>query len=253
MKQKIYIQTKDEERMVAYHSHPDDSTPAVAGGTVIMMVHDFPGNTSSYDKLFDDLSENLVKRGFHTLSFDFAGCGESEGQEKNFSLEKACVDFRNVLGWSKGQGYENYIYIGAGLGATLSILNYQKYVSGMVMLWPVLDLNGHAELHFKNLADESEDVGFAVRNGHQIGFDFVKELEDIDLSDKIAKITEPVLIMHGAEDEVVPIDHLDVIREHASGRRLEITSFQDGNHGLTQSNHRHALAYHINQFVERYF
>ncbi len=253
MKQKIYIQTNDEERMVAYHSHPDDSTPAVAGGALIMMIHGFPGNSASHDKLFDELSESLIKQGFHTLSFDFSGCGESEGQEKNFSLEKASLDFRSVLGWTKAQGYESYIYIGEGLGATLGIMNYHKYVSAMVMLWPILDLKKHVELHFKSLTDETEDVGFTVRNGHQIGFDLVKELEETDLADKIAKITEPVLIMHGADDDVVPIDHLDVIREHASGRRLEITSFQDGNHGLTQSNHRHAMAYHIKQFVERYF
>lgn len=58
--------------------------------------------------------------------------------------------------------------------------------------------------------------------------------------------------MHGAQDKVSPIEQLDMFRACAGHRRVEITSFQDGTHGLPQENHRKSMFFHIRQFIEKY-
>lgn len=220
--------------------------------TLVLMSHGFPGHKSSNNDFFSDLEHTLAKHGHDTLRFDYRGCGESDGREENFTIESACDDYQHVLNWCQRDGYSHFIVVGEGLGATLAIMNMGLNVKALVMLWPILD----PKIYFRHYISKAEmdpnGKPFAQLDSHSIGVDFMREIEDLDIIQHLKEVCCPSLIMHGADDEIVPLAQLELARGFIPARRIEITVFHDGVHGLPLLSHRRAMLYHIQQFVQKY-
>ncbi len=238
----------------AHHAKPDGDQNVGLDMILIIMAHGFPGNQKSQLSLFPTLESVLTEKGFHCLRFDFRGCGESEGEPEDFNISAANEDYHSVLLWAREQGYERFIYIGEGLGATVSIINYNDDTANMLLLWPVLDLQYLVEKVYnaKIIEEEWKKSGYLTHASQRIGMKFIDELKALDLVDSLEKIKCPLLIMQGADDKISPADGLDLIRGHATSKRIDITSFQNGQHGLPDNQHRKTMQYHILQFVQKY-
>lgn len=218
------------------------------------MSHGFPGNKESHNNIYGTIERALTQRGYHTLRFDYRGCGESDGREENFTLGSACEDFQAVLYWAKAKGYKRFIYMGEGIGASLAIMNIDLDVRGCILFWPVLDLGSHAKAAWKLSAPSEEDIkrGFMQHNDYRIGLNLYKELGKIDIIYALKEMFMPTVIFHGTKDSVVPITSLDLARRYIPAKRIEITAFHDGEHGLDKENHRKTIMFQILQFVEKY-
>ncbi|MCD8526139.1 MAG: alpha/beta hydrolase [Alphaproteobacteria bacterium] len=220
--------------------------------TLVLMSHSFPGHKSSNNDFFGDVEHMLTARGHDTLRFDYRGCGESDGKEENYSIDQACEDYQSVLDWCRRDGYSQFIVIGEGLGATIAAMNIGLDIKAFLMLWPVLE----PKIYFRDYIAKGEmdpdGKPFALLDSHRIGTDFIKQVKDLDLIQYLKEIYCPTLIMHGSEDEIVPAAHLDLARGFIPARRIEITVFHDGTHGLPNLSHRKAMLYHIQQFVQKY-
>ncbi len=221
------------------------------GKSLIIMAHDFPGHKSGNNDLYADLEFIFTKKGHHTLRFDFRGCGGSDGKQEDFTLERACEDFQSVRAWAKNAGYKNFAYIGEGLGATIAFMNVEKDVNVILVLWPILDTHHFGQTAF-NAKGASLKDGYIELNGHKISTHLIDELEKIDLYYALKEASMPTMIFHGVEDKKIPIEQLDIIRKNLKSRRIEITSFQDGGEGLQKLNHRKAIFYQAQQFIEKY-
>lgn len=254
MSEKIQILAGESQQISALHRRYESETVLNHEDLLVIMAHGFPGHKTGNNDLFGDLEFLLAEKGYNTLRFDFRGCGESDGKEERFCLSSAVEDFRNVLQWAKGQKYKRFIYIGEGLGATLSVLSTDLDVMIMILLWPILDTE---EFYAKNFAgrelnDDARERGYIEHEGHKYGLDFLRELKTARLASKLKDCYMPTLILHGARDEAIPVEHLDVARTHINSRRLEITTFHDGEQGLQKMNHRKMMFYHITQFITKY-
>ncbi|MCC6599007.1 MAG: alpha/beta hydrolase [Alphaproteobacteria bacterium] len=239
----------------ATHSRPSEDSSAEWDSLLVVMVHDFPGDRNAKHNTFHDLEFLLRAKGYHSLRFDFRGCGDSGGAEEEFTLELAGEDYQSVMGWAHENGYRRFVLVGEGLGASIALLNMSNAVSCAVMLWPKIDLPLIAQTAFKveSAGPQAEMAGHIALDGHRIGYDLINELCTIDIKEPLEKTQCAVLAMHGVMDDISPIDQLDLLREHAYNlQRLEITSFQDGVHALPQLNHRKAMYFHITQFIEKY-
>jgi pimeloyl-ACP methyl ester carboxylesterase len=254
MAQKVEILAGNKAYIRAAYSKPTEESMALRDELLVLMVHGFPGDKNVHGNLFLDLEFLLRDKGYHTLRFDFRGCGESDGREEDFTLSSAGEDFQNVLFWAKDQGYKRFITIGEGLGGAFCLLNIDHHSVCSILLWPYLDLPHIAKTLFRPEAIEEQSLkaGYILIGGKRIGIDLIKEMQkhDIVFAMKEAKI--PLLVLHGAEDKTSPIEQLDLLRAHVGPKRLEITSFHDGEHGLTGLNHRKTMYYHIIQFIEKY-
>ncbi|MFP4313715.1 MAG: alpha/beta hydrolase family protein, partial [Alphaproteobacteria bacterium] len=216
--------------------------------------HGFPGQKTAHNDLFGEIEFILGDKGFHILRFDYRGCGESDGKEEDFTIGSACEDFQTMLYWAKSKGYERFIYVGEGIGAALSIMNTDLDVIGLIMLWPVLDLDVYRKSAFgiSKISQSELDKGYVEHKKRRLGVTFLKELRKMDLGYAIRDVRMPTLILHGTQDAIVPISQLDVARAQMNSKRLEITSFHDGEHGLPDYKHRKAMIFQIQQFVEKY-
>ncbi|HBR68520.1 MAG TPA: hypothetical protein DEA55_03995 [Rhodospirillaceae bacterium] len=259
--EKISIYASKNQALAALLSKPEKAAfVAAADGeegaarppTLAIMAHDFPGHKAGNNDIFADIELLLVEKGFHTLRFDFRGCGESDGARESFTMSGAMEDFQQVMHWGRDQGFRNYILIGEGLGASLAALNCDIDVKALVLLWPALDTKLYADNVFGEPDQEARQKGYIEKNGCRASMGFLEELKKANLIKGLQDVRAPTLILHGAEDEILPIEQLDLARKHMRSDRIEITTFHDGGHGLRKLNHRKMVFYHITQFAEKY-
>ncbi len=254
MIENISILSKNHIILSACHSKPEGDHNVGLDELLVVMAHGFPGSQTGNLNLFPSIENVLSPMGFHCLRFDFRGCGDSDGEQQDFTLTSACEDFKSIRGWAKEQGYKRFIYIGEGLGAAVSLLNLEDEMACMVLMWPMLELETIAKsvFHADDIEDQWKKAGYALIDNQRISIQLLQELMHTKLLNIIGKSRAPILILHGAKDAVSPIEQLDTLRAHSAARRVEITSFQDGVHGLPDEEHRKMALYHLSQFIEKY-
>ncbi|HRQ61148.1 MAG TPA: alpha/beta fold hydrolase [Alphaproteobacteria bacterium] len=252
MTKKITITGPAGQEIAASMIRRNDPEAPDTRRTLVLMSHGFPGHKSAAGDIFGDLEEMLSSKGHDTLRFDYRGCGESDGREENFTVQTACADYEAVQDWARREGYSQFIVIGEGLGATIAALNIGLDVRAFAMLWPVLEPKMYFKNHIAQAVPDPEGRPFSMLDSHRIGKDFAGQIQKLDIVHALKEVYCPALIMHGAEDDVVPTSQLELARGFIPARRIEITVFHDGTHGLPLPAHRKAMMYHIQQFVQKY-
>jgi len=256
MRDSILIDSGSGQKISAVFKQPEDAAALTAEDdkTLVLMLHDFPGHKSGNNELFADLEYRLGQRGHHTLRFDFRGCGESDGHQENFTLGSACEDVQAVKYWAKQRGYTSFAFLAEGLGATVATMNIDRTVRMLMLFWPVLDLKqyGHTVFQAKQAQEQNPNSRYIEIDGQKISTHLINEMFKIDLHYVLKEMAMPIMVFHGVQDQKIPIEQLDLIRDHTPARRIEITSFQDGGEGLPKLNHRKAIFYQAQQFVEKY-
>jgi pimeloyl-ACP methyl ester carboxylesterase len=243
-----------DQELHALHGVPGEAAIGHLEKTLLLMTHGFPGHKNGQENVFATLEELAGDRGFHTLRFDFRGCGASDGAEEDFTLAGAGEDFQHVLFWAKQKGYEHFIMAGEGLGATIALMHTNMSVSGNILLWPVLDTKAYAHglSGGDSIAVKPDKDGYIDVDGFRISNQFLNELKKTDLLYAIKEAFAPTLVMHGADDKMAPASSLDILRDNTPSKRVEITVFHEGDHGLNDPRHRKMVFYHILQFLEKY-
>lgn len=254
MAEEIFIGEPGKGAVSALFSMPDECLLEKFEETLIIMAHGFPGRRNGHNDLFGDLEGLMVESGFRTLRFNFRGCGEKDPPDSLFSFETARKDFQNIHHWARENGYKRLGYIAEGLGASFCLMNMTDSVKFLIFAWPALNLKLHAREYFQSdtIKDALVTRDFSDYRGVKISRHFLDYMENCDITSILEASRVPALIMHGEQDQTIPISHLELVRQHMNGPRIEITTFEDGNHGLTKLSHRKMMFYHISQFVEKY-
>lgn len=221
--------------------------------TLVILVHNFPGHRDAHKGFLEVIENTFADKGCFTFRFDFRGCGKSEGKEEHFSLNRAGDDFDLVLNWADKQGFKKFIYVGEGLGARICLSKTSPAVRMLALFWPVLDTADYAQrnLGLGDGAGTPKDGYFTI-GGHRIGEKLVFELLSGGDQLPIDHLDIPVLVHQGTADDIVPIRNLDILKEHLKSPRLDITTYQDGGHGLPAAQHRKMATFHISQFLQKY-
>jgi pimeloyl-ACP methyl ester carboxylesterase len=254
MSENTKIEIEGGASIKTVHKKPrQDSTDEMARKLVVM-IHGFPGDAASHNNLYGDLEFILNDKGFHTLRFDFLCCGESAGNTKDFTLSTAKQTLDVIKAWAQDHHYEEFIFISDGFGSLIALLNMEINVTCQVLLWPGLNPQYLAKHIFKidEITETDRKFGYITHGDHHIGIQFIDQLNKLNLANYFRDITMPVLIMHGSADEIFPIEHLNIIRQRASSKRIEITTFHDAAHGLPELKHRKSMFFHILQFLEKF-
>lgn len=254
MSEDISITAGYDHKIAANYAKPTETSSANRERLLVIMVHGFPGHKEAHEELYPQLQLQLTAKGFHSLSFDFRGCGASDGEHEDFSFTRAKEDFGYITDWAEKLGYERFMIIAEGLGAALALKYLGKKATCFVLLWPMLDLPAIASSIFEagEIEEEWRKAGFKIIHDHRIGVKLLDEMKANNMKEIIKTLGKPILTMHGAQDTISPIEQLDMLRASAGVRRIEITSFHDGTHGLPQLNHRKTMFFHIFQFLEKY-
>lgn len=243
----FFIDSGSEQLINAIHQEGSDrnrkiDTDRNNGKPLTILLHGYPGDKSYHGGLFATVAAALAIDGMDTVRFDFKGCGESGGKPEEFSFATASEDISSVLDWAQESGYGSFFFIAEGLGAPAALMNMPSSLKGMALLWPALDPRHTRTIREALNAPASRISPALLRD--VAAYNPLQALRNIDL---------PLLVQHGDADDEIPPIQLELLRRYAtSDRRIEVTTYEGGTHGLPQPSHRKTALLHIRRFIARY-
>jgi putative redox protein len=211
-----------EPKLSGYLVRPNFSAAPGAGRHGIVLSHGFPepaqvAGTPGHG--YPELAERLAaETGAVVLTFNFRGTGSSGG---DFSLLGWRADLAAAMTQLRGvPGVEQVWLVGFAAGGTLSMCaaGEDPSVAGVAAFAPPADFAEGAN-DPRRFAAQARATGVIRSRGFPPDLAaWARELKELRPAHLAAKIPpRPLLIVHGANDEVVPITDARELADAASG------------------------------------
>ena len=196
------------------------------------------GVTGNKDRPFVvALAEGLAAAGIHALRFSFAGNGASEGRFADATISKEVADLGAVL--SALDGY-SVCYVGHSMGGAVGVLSCDERIGRLVSLAGMVHTHAFAKREFgAEVPDEGcmwDDPDCPLSQAYM---DDMAQLDTV--VERGAAIAVPWLLIHGSEDDVVPIaDAHDILARAGANAELVVIDGAD-----------HVFSEHVQVMVEK--
>ena len=183
--------------------------------------------------------DHAIKQDYSWTTFDMRGHGNSDGLFKNFTLTNALQDLRCVL---ESVGDRQILVVGSSLGGWLSLLAAQEprfKIAAIMLIAPAIDF---VHNYFDSLPQRQLDAW--AKSGKQAFTDIYggaayslryQIIEDANsyLSPPVkSSINCPIEIIHGDDDEVVPLDISHQLIQDYSIEYSALSVIKGGDHRL---------------------
>ncbi|MEY2710657.1 MAG: hypothetical protein RL487_440 [Actinomycetota bacterium] len=194
---------------------PPGQTSSMPG---VILCHGFPigpldarRSALTFPQLLDRIASEL---GWVGLTFTFRGCGTSEG---DFSMQGWVDDLRAAIDHMEKEANPNGIWlIGTNTGGALAlcVAADDPRVKGCALLGPRADFDDWAAQP-RRFLEHAREIGAIRRPGFPSSFDEwsreLRRFRPIDAARRFAP--RPLLVMHGEDDESVPVADSRVLAE----------------------------------------
>ena len=182
------------------------------GDRIVVIGHGVTGNKDR--PALVALAEGLAAAGISALRVSFSGNGESEGAFTDSTITKEVADLGSVI--DALDGY-NVSYVGHSMGGAVGVLRAatDERIQALVSLAGMVHTKAFAEREF---SDATPDEGF-MWDEPDCPLSQVY-MDDMAMIDSVAKHASqfdvPWLLVHGTEDDIVPIEDSRDILQHAN-------------------------------------
>lgn len=180
---------------------------SVMSDSLMILVHGFTGSMYGPENgIFDLVTERLLEENFDVLTFSFRGSPPSEGEFIDMTLETEVTDFEHIINFAESKNYNSIGVIGESMGGTVITEGYSEKFSHMIFWYPAFDFS---ETDLKNYLEPEiqtkvEKEGFVMNDGFKVGENFIDQIPEVDVYEKLKNISSPTLLIHGSEDKEVP-------------------------------------------------
>ena len=195
--------------------------PSTRADVLIVLGHGVTGNKDR--PLLVALATELAARGWPSLRFSFSGNGESEGLFDESNITKGIGDLQAVLDMVPDD--VKVAYIGHSMGGAVGVLTAARdlRIRTLVTLAGMAHTAAFVQREFGDLIP---DQGFMWDDPNcPLSQAYVDDLNYIgDTLSAAEAVTQPWLVIHGAADDLVPIEDGRAAFEAAMGPKkwLEI-------------------------------
>lgn len=174
----------------------------------VIFFHGFTVDKVGMMRLHELFARECVKAGFACVRFDFYGLGESDGDFHEMTIGKEMEEAEAIYDWTRQQQYiekEKVILSGHSMGALVASLIAPRAKPCALLLWaPALTMYYQAGMRARTLegpTDRGWDIG-----GLELSREFMEEAAEMDFLKMAEGYLGPVLMIHGSEDEQIPVD-----------------------------------------------
>ena len=191
--------------------------PRIGGpGPGVVIMHGFTGQRLESGFLFRALSRALESAGVASLRFDFYGSGESDGDFVEMTASTERADALAALDFFRSHeaiDTERVGMLGLSFGGFMTACTVGERPGEVkaAVLWSAA--GDSIKRRGENLGQEAkrslEERGWVDQNGLQLGRAFFDDIGQHDPYAEIARYAGPVLVIHGTEDEAVPLEHAE--------------------------------------------
>jgi putative redox protein len=222
---------------VTLRGHVAEPPAIAAGRRSLVLCHGFPaeswGGSAAISESYPELAERLaVEAGWVVMSFDFRGAGRSDG---DFSLGGWLADVHAAVEYLLEQGDVDGVWLaGFSTGGSLAICaaGEDERIRGVVTFGAPSDFDGWAD-DPKRFLEHARSVGVVRDRAYPPSFDaWARELSDVRPLAYVGKIPpRPVMLVHGGDDDVVPLMDARALADAADGE-VELRTLTGGGHRL---------------------
>ena len=220
-------------RLSGYLARPP--APGGAPPPGLVLCHGFPagpGGAATSGQTYPELADRLsADTGWSVLTFNFRGTGASEG---NFSLAGWLDDLRAATDHLLLEGVAGVWLAGSSTGGALALCQAaeDERIRGVATLSAPADFAGWAEDPLLFL-DHARTIGVIPDSSFPPDpAAWARELQEIRPVSVIGKIPpRPILLVHGADDDVVRLDDARVLAD-AAGDAVELRVLSEAGHRL---------------------
>lgn len=198
-------------------------------GQRVIFVHGTPGSASNWRNYLYNVPD-----GREYLAIDRPGFGLSKPRREIVKLDEQAAALEPLLVERNGKWP---ILVGHSLGGPIiaaAAANYPDRIGGIIELAGSLD-PAQEKIKFIQYIGEIPPIVWliprALKHTNREIFALKKEL--ITLKGKLGKITTPVMVIHGTNDDLVPYENVPYMMQAFSGAsHLELITLKGQNHFL---------------------
>ena len=193
----------------------------------VVLAHGYPSDVSTAAvaaSALPELADRLAaEMGWLAMALAFRGCGGSEG---SFSLGGWLEDLRAAVDHLRANEQVSGVWlVGYGTGGALAICAAadDPHVRGVASLGAPADFDDWAS-HPKRLLEHAREVGMIGEATFPSDFDdWTRELRDLRAVSCAAHLApRPLLIVHGSDDDLVPVFDARVLVDAHGAAELRI-------------------------------
>lgn len=204
----------------------------------VIFCHGFTGTKVEAHRIFVKMARLLERHRIASLRFDFRGCGDSSGYFSDMTVMGEVTDTQNAVNFMSlqpGIDRNRIGIVGLSLGAIPAsyVAGRNPRISGLALWAPAADL-----MEEKEQLSTQKEIKLIKRlkavdyYGLLLGKAFVDEIPKINPLAAIKKYNGPAIILHGTNDESVPLSHsqryYDVLKK--KGLHVERYLVEGSNH-----------------------
>lgn len=230
------IPVENAESVVAVHHEPsaDADSDAAVEGAWIVCCHGFLSDKTG---TYEGRCRRAAAEGYHGVRFDFRGCGESDGAFVDQTLSDKIADLRAVIEHFEP---DRLVLFGSSFGGKVAFHAAPALQDGddpdllaIAARAPVTYNRTFAETRAAVEREGSVTVG----TDRAVDERFFADLEGHPFEAVAGRLDCPVLVVHGAEDDSVPVADsfeaaaalsTDVLLEKVSGEGHRFSRAAEG-------------------------
>jgi putative redox protein len=202
------------------------------------------------------LATALTDAGFGVLRFDFTGLGSSDGEFSNTNFSSNTADLLAAIDWLRTEYAAPQLLVGHSLGgaAMLAVAGDVDEVRAVATIGAPAD-TAHITHLFSDVADDIATDGAAcvaiAGRPFTITQQFVDDLAEHRLAERVATMHKPLLVLHSPIDNVVGVDNAAAIFTAARHPKSYV-SLDGADHLLSNPRDAEFAAATITAFASRY-
>ncbi len=185
------------------------------------------------------LAPRLYDAGFASLRFSYRGCGEgedkSEGEFDGTTLTGRISDYRAATDFLQEAKIDiaRLGVIGSSFGGMVALAAREERIKAIV----TLATPSHIPFQSEGKAARAIEIGYIeLGSGKRLKIGFYLDLLRYNIDDEVKKIHHPLLVVHGSQDDVVPVADANTLYSLANEpKRLEI--IDGANHAFDNPEH----------------
>ena len=186
---------------------------------LVILCHGVTGNKDR--PLLVALADALQAAGINSLRFSFSGNGASEGKFTDATISKEVADLNAVIDRLTNEGYR-LAYVGHSMGGAVGVLQSSQdpRIEALVSLAGMVYTKDFAKREF---GDVKPDAGFMWDEPTcPLSSEYVNDLSQIEnVLEAGSNISVPWLLLHGTDDDVVPIkDSKDIFAKASCSKKF---------------------------------
>ena len=240
MEKQVHFKNQQGETLSGTLHQPEK--PSARG---IIIGHCF--TCSRHTRVLQQMGHDLAAARFSVLRFDFSGNGQSEGDFIDSSYSKHVGEMKTAMAFLSEKGIRWLGLAGHSMGAHIALVTAAQEKKARALCLLAGRLSGLKASHFlsdkqRAQVERTGRVSFTSRGRPlELSKDFFADADRYDLPETVRTFNRPVLVIHGDQDEIVPVD--DALQAHRMNPEAVTLSIIEGaDHMFSDPEHRHQIA-----------